>query len=291
MTLGVGVVGCGRVTRRHHLPALRRARGVRAVAAFDLDAAALAGVPGLRAHATLEALLEDPEVTVVAVCVPPAAHADVAIAALAAGRHVLVEKPLAATLEDARRIERAAEGATGRAAMGFNLRCHRKVRRLAEVVRSGALGRIRAIRSVWEEPPDSRDRGVPPLLDRGIHHVDLWSWVLGAPVKDARADASGLTATVGEGVVAELRLVEAARPANVLAVEGDRGGARADLYPIGDWRVFSALRHPGEVRLGGPYQGAFVAQWRAVARALRTGGDPPATLADGRRALEVLLGE
>ena len=114
--------------------------------------------------------------------------------------------------------------------------------------------------------------------------------MLGAPVKDARADASGVRATVGDGVVAELRLGEAERSANVLAVEGDGGGARADLYTIGDWRVFSALRHPGEVRHGGPYQGAFEAQWRAVARALRTGGDPPATLADGRRALEILLG-
>ena len=165
--LGVGLVGCGRVTRSHHLPALRRVPGVRAVAAFDLDAAALARVPGVRAHESLEALLGDPAVELVAVCVPPAAHADVAVAALQAGRHVLVEKPLAATLQDALRIEDAAQGRGGRAAMGFNLRCHRKVRRLAEVVRSGALGRIRAIRSVWEEPPDSRDRGVPPSWTAG----------------------------------------------------------------------------------------------------------------------------
>jgi predicted dehydrogenase len=212
------------------------------------------------------------------------------VAALEAGRHVLVEKPLAPTLEEARRIERAAEGAAGRAVMGFNLRSHRKVRRLAALVRSGALGRIRAVRSLWEEPPDDRDRGVPPLLDRGIHHVDLWRWVLGAEVQSARFENGRLTATVGADVAAELRLGEADRSTNVLAVDGERGVARADLYSIGEWRGFSALRHLGEVGRGGPYQGAFVAQWRAVARALRTGGDPPASLADGRRALEVLLG-
>jgi myo-inositol 2-dehydrogenase / D-chiro-inositol 1-dehydrogenase len=287
--LGVGLVGCGRVARRHHLDALRRAPDVRPVAVHDVDPAAMGAMDGLRAHPSLEALLADPEVEVVAVCVPAQAHAEVAIAALQAGRHVFVEKPLAPTVADARRIEDAARAATGRTAMGFNLRCHRKVARLARLVRSGRLGRIRAIRSLWEEPPDTRDRGVPPLLDRGIHHVDLWSWLLGAPVEEPHVEPEHVTATVA-GVPAELRLGEAPDSANVLEVEGERGSARADLYTIGEWRGFSALRHPGEVRHGGPYQGAFVRQWAAVGTALRSGGAPPATLADGRRALEVLLG-
>ncbi len=121
LTLAVGIVGCGAVAR-HHVPALRAARGTQLAAAFDVDASAAAAT-GAPVAASLGDLIE--RVDLVAVCTPPDLHADVAVAALEAGRGVLVEKPLATTLADADRIVAAADGRL--AATGFQLRCHRKL--------------------------------------------------------------------------------------------------------------------------------------------------------------------
>ena len=86
------------------------------VVLFGRTAAKLAAISGQFGFATttdLDAVLADPSVDLVDVCLPTALHADVAVAAMAAGRDVLIELPLATTLEDARRVI-AAQQATGR---------------------------------------------------------------------------------------------------------------------------------------------------------------------------------
>jgi predicted dehydrogenase len=263
VTLAVGIAGCGAVAR-HHVPALRAARGARLAMAFDVDAAAAAAT-GAPVAGSLEELIE--RVDVVAVCTPPDRHADVAVAALAAGRGVLVEKPLAATLADADRIVDAAEGLL--AATGFQLRCHRKLPRDA-----------REVSGVWGGPSTT---DIGPLLDRAVHHVDLWRMLLGDEVEAARAvktaDGLRLEATMRGGARPHLDLPAQGPPRNELVVDG----RRIDLYGMDG--VLDRLRHPRELGRGGPYQAAFVAQWEAIA-----GGAPPATVHDGRRALEIVLG-
>ena len=266
MTLAVGIVGCGAVAR-HHVPALRAARGVRLVAAFDLDATAAAGT-GAPVAGSLAELID--AVDVVAVCTPPDRHADVAVAALQAGRGVLVEKPLATTLADADRIV----GAAGEllAATGFQLRCHRKLPVQA-----------REITGVWGGSYASAGRLVGPLLDRAVHHVDLWRALLGDEVQEARAvessDGVRLEAVMRGGARPYVDLPEGGPARNELVVDG----RRIDLYAMDG--VLDRLRHPRELGRGGPYQAAFVAEWEAIAA-----GRPPATVADGRRALEIVLG-
>src|SRR5262249_42714043 len=128
VTLAVGIVGCGKGSRPH-IPALRAARGGELAAAVGVDPRA-ARAAGAAVARSLAELIE--RVDLVAVCTPPETHANVALDALAAGRDVLVEKPLAATLDDADRIVAAAEGRL--AATGFQLRCHRKLPRSAGAV-------------------------------------------------------------------------------------------------------------------------------------------------------------
>jgi predicted dehydrogenase len=82
MTLAVGIVGCGKVAR-HHIPALRAARGVELATAFDVDTEA-ARATGATVAGSLEELIA--RVDLVAVCTPPETHAAVALAALGAGR-------------------------------------------------------------------------------------------------------------------------------------------------------------------------------------------------------------
>jgi predicted dehydrogenase len=266
LTLAVGIVGCGAVAA-HHVPALRAARGARLAAAFDLDAAAAAAT-GAPVTGSLEELLEMADL--VAVCTPPDRHADVAVAALEAGCGVLVEKPLAMTLEDADRIVAAAGGQL--AATGFQLRCHRKVPR-----------RAREISGVWSGPFQASGRLAGPLLDRAVHHVDLWRALLGDEVAEARAvetaDGIRLEARMAGGARPHLDLPSSGPSRNELVVDG----RRIDLYAMDG--IADRLRNVRELGRGGPFQSAFVAQWEAIAA-----GAPPATIHDGRRALEIVLG-
>jgi predicted dehydrogenase len=255
VTLRVGLVGCGTVAR-HHVPALRAARGAELVAAFDVDGAAAAQT-GAQLAGSLGELIE--RVDLVAVCTPPEHHADVAVAALEAGRDVFVEKPLATTLADADRILSAGEGATG-----FQLRCHRKLPSRAD-----------SIHGIWSGPTNAT---VGLLLDRAVHHVDLWRTLLGDEVLTARMTGSRLEAQMRSGARPYVELVDGGPSRNEVVVDG----RRIDLYGMDG--MLDRLRHPRELLRGGPYQSAFVAQWEAIAA-----GRPPATLADGRRALEIVL--
>jgi myo-inositol 2-dehydrogenase / D-chiro-inositol 1-dehydrogenase len=113
MPLGVGFIGAGPVTQAIHLPALAGLGDrLRTVAVADIDEVTAAAVadrcPGARS-CTVDELLQDPAVDVVAICSPPTVHADQAVAAIEAGkRGILCEKPFATTVEDAQRIVDAA---------------------------------------------------------------------------------------------------------------------------------------------------------------------------------------
>jgi predicted dehydrogenase len=153
-TVRVGFVGCGRVTETRHLAAFRRVRGVEAVALSDVDAARLSSVAErygvARRYEDWRGLVEDERVDAVAVCVPPALHASVALAAIDAGKHVFIEKPLALTLDDGDSLVAAAARAAGlRAAVGFNMRLHRLVREARASIARGELGRVKLVRTIW----------------------------------------------------------------------------------------------------------------------------------------------
>jgi predicted dehydrogenase len=183
---------------------------------------------------------------------------------------VLVEKPLATTLDDADRIVAAAGGLL--AATGFQLRCHRKL-----------PPRARQISGVWAGPYASSGNLVGPLLDRAVHHVDLWRALLRDEVQTARAvdgdDGVRLEAVMRGGARPHVDLPASGAPRNELLIDG----RSIDLYGMDG--VLDRLRHPRELGRGGPYQAAFAAQWGAIAA-----GSPPATVGDGRRALAIVLG-
>src|SRR5688500_2034430 len=124
MPLTVGIAGCGRVAALH-LSALAQVDGIDAVAVYDVDSGRARDVAARfdvdRVASDVSALVGD--VDVVAVCAPPREHASVAGAALAAGRHVLVEKPLTLAVEDADALIAAAPAGVV-ACTGFNLRVH-----------------------------------------------------------------------------------------------------------------------------------------------------------------------
>jgi predicted dehydrogenase len=112
--IGIGLVGLGQISRAHRVGYSRASDRAAIVAVCDQDAelaVALAAELGARAYTSIDALLEDDAVSMVDLTLPHDAHFAAATAALAAGRHVLVEKPLAPTSEECRSlIEQARAG-------------------------------------------------------------------------------------------------------------------------------------------------------------------------------------
>ncbi|MFY1594869.1 Gfo/Idh/MocA family protein [Micromonospora sp. WMMD737] len=196
--VGWGVIGCGWVARDHVAPAIRAA-GHRLVAACDRDpAAARALVPELLATADLHELLDHPEVEAVHVATPNHTHADVVATVAKAGVPVLCEKPLAATVADARRLVDAAGGVLAGAA--FDQRFHPAHQRIAGLVAAGDIGTVTAIRIVYgcwlpeRWSPDGRPHdnwrvdparsGGGALVDLAPHGVDLVGVLLGDDLTD-----------------------------------------------------------------------------------------------------------
>ncbi|WP_091080875.1 Gfo/Idh/MocA family protein [Micromonospora nigra] len=189
----MGVVGCGWVARDHVAPAIRAA-GARLVAACDREPAAADALrPDVLATADLDALLDCRDVEAVYVATPTDTHADLVAVIAKAGLPVLCEKPLAATVTDARRLVAAAGGTLAGAA--FDQRFHPAHRVVADLVASGDLGTVTAVRIVygcWLPPdwtPDGRAHdnwridparsGGGALADLAPHGVDLVGVLLG----------------------------------------------------------------------------------------------------------------
>src|SRR3954451_12464186 len=109
----LGIVGCGAVTQRHHLRALKRVPGVKVVALADQDTTLLERLAAeyrvSERYATYRELVQAGNVDAVAVCLPPHLHAEVALAALEQGKHVFIEKPLALNLADCDRLIEASK--------------------------------------------------------------------------------------------------------------------------------------------------------------------------------------
>src|SRR5438046_2365026 len=145
MTVGLAIVGCGAVTRIAHVPVLGTlgADMVRVVAVCDPDrqrgdeVAALVG--GAKTYARLADVLDDANVQAVDICTPHALHADLAVQALGAGRHVLVEKPLATTFADGQRMVTAARQAGRVLAVNEQIRFGAGVRAARVAIENGAI--------------------------------------------------------------------------------------------------------------------------------------------------------
>jgi xylose dehydrogenase (NAD/NADP) len=174
---------------------------------------AYAGEHGIAAaHGSYEALLADPAVELVYVSVPNALHAEWVLRALDAGKHVLCEKPLSPRRADAARCVEAAARAGLVLAEGYMYRHHPQTRRLTELIRSGAIGRVREIDAAFGfavETPDD-DALLDPaldggsLLDVGCYPVSAARLLCGEPVEFAGTARRGATG-VDIGFRGELR--------------------------------------------------------------------------------------
>jgi predicted dehydrogenase len=217
-----------------------------------------------RAHGSYEDLVADPDVDIVYIATPHPAHAENALLALDAGKHVLVEKPFTLTAAEAARVrDRAAErGLVALEAMWTRYLPH--MTRIREIVRAGDLGELRAVtvdhtQRLSDDPAHRLNDlalGGGALLDLGIYPISFMWDVLGAPATIAAGARLGETgadtevATVfthGGGAVSTTLSSSRTRGTNTAAILGTEGRIEIDAV----WYTPTTFRHigaDGEVR-------------------------------------------
>ena len=189
----VGMIGCGGIAYGKHFPSLAKIPEVRLTAFFDVsaerahDAKEKFGTPDAKVYSSVQDLLNDPDVQVVHVCTPNDTHAEISIAAMEAGKHVLCEKPMAKTSEDARRMLETSERTGRKLSIAYQNRFRADSRWLKEACRKGELGEIymakaHAVRRravpTWGVFLDKEKQGGGPLIDIGTHALDIALWMM-----------------------------------------------------------------------------------------------------------------
>ena len=180
-TLSVGVIGAG-VIGQDHMREIKAIDSIRLAGVMDVDAdrAQASGKEfGAKAYTNLEDLLEDPEVEAVHVCTPHTQHTDPVLAAAEAGKHVLVEKPMALTLKDCDRMIAACEAAGKILMVGQTLRCDPAHLKVKELIAEGTIGEVGHIMMRWYDYFDpSHPESSTPVKDGPDHACDALRYMI-----------------------------------------------------------------------------------------------------------------
>ncbi len=190
--LRIGIVGAGSIAGLH-LPSYDRNPRAEVVAVADVNleraqtVADYWGAP--RAYGSGAELFADPDVDAVSICTWNNSHASLAVAAIEAGKHVLVEKPISRTYAEAQEVQRAAEASDRVVQVGFVRRHSGNCRVLKSFIDAGDLGEVyyakaSAIRRVGNPGGWFADKSISgggPLIDVGVHVIDLAWYLMGSP--------------------------------------------------------------------------------------------------------------
>ncbi|MGH2392565.1 MAG: Gfo/Idh/MocA family protein [Candidatus Limnocylindria bacterium] len=198
--LRLGILSTADIARTKVVPGMQRAQRCEVVAIASRDAgraravADQLGIP--RAHGSYEALIADPTVDAVYIPLPNHLHAEWTIAAARAGKHVLCEKPLALTAEDAQRAIDACQAAGVRLMEAFMYRLHPSWVAVRELLASGRIGSLQAVQSwfsYYNDDPRNirniREFGGGALYDIGCYSVNLSRMLFGSEPTQIRASS------------------------------------------------------------------------------------------------------
>ncbi|MBL8058018.1 MAG: Gfo/Idh/MocA family oxidoreductase [Anaerolineales bacterium] len=189
----VGIIGCGFIANGKHLPSMARIEGVEAVAFCDIvlekaqASAQKFGVPGALVCADYRELIARADIDVVHVCTPNNSHAEISVAALQAGKHVMCEKPMAKTAAEAKAMLDAARATGKLLTIGYQNRFREDSLFLKSLCEAGELGDIYLGKAfatrrrgvpTWGVFMDKEKQGGGPLIDLGTHALDLTLWMM-----------------------------------------------------------------------------------------------------------------
>jgi predicted dehydrogenase len=194
MTIGIGVLGSGFMGHTWAEVSARHASGTRLVAmAGGRRAPGVASEYGVPVEPSMEALLARPDIDAVVITTPPDGHCDQVVQAAAAGKHILVEKPMSITVAEAQRMVAAADKADVRLAVVSQHRWRDATSRAKQIIASGALGQLRMARvestaagwwdmearqDTWKKDPAQQTA----FSSDAAHGNDILRWYLGSDV-------------------------------------------------------------------------------------------------------------
>ena len=211
MTIKIGILGAGKVVRVRHLPETKMNPDAEVFAVCDIVKARaneMADKYGCKAYTDFRELVEDPDLDAVIVAATNTTHAEMSIAALESGKHVMCEKPMATNLADAQKMIDAAEKAGKQLMIAHNQRLEAANQKAKEILQSGKLGKVLTFTSVFGHPGSEawaidgvntwfyrkNISGLGVLGDLAIHKLDLVRWL----VDDDYVSATALMDTLSK---------------------------------------------------------------------------------------------
>ena len=223
----IGILGCGKIAQVRHIPEYADNKDAQIVGFYDINlerAKALAETYGGTAYETAEELLANPEIDAVSICTANFSHAELTIAALKAGKHVLCEKPMATTLADCEAMVEAANKNGKYLMIGHNQRLAKAHSTARKLIVDGLIGDIVTFRTTfghggpetWSVDPgkntwffDKSRAAMGAMADLGIHKTDLIQFLTGQRVVRTTArvttldkrDASGSLISVDDNAI------------------------------------------------------------------------------------------
>lgn len=311
--IGLGAMGA------NHARVYAELQGVELIAVADVSAARVeevAGTSGARGYGDLATLLEEEHPDLVSLAVPTRAHLEAAAAIIERGVPLLVEKPLAATIEEAERVRSLADSAGVALTVGHIERFNPAVRELKRRLDGGELGRVFQVHARRVGPFPERVRDVGVVLDLAPHDIDVMRYLLGSEITRVHAETEQRINTDYEDMlIGTLRFANGAigvldvnwlTPTKIreLSVLGERGMFVVD-YLARELTFFENDAAPREDPAGWPARHLKgVSEGRrheiavekheplrleleAFARAVRDGSAPEVTAGDGIAAIAV----
>ncbi len=281
-TLRAGVIGLGGISGQH-ISNYRKAEGVQLVAGADISeelARSVSHKYGFKGYTDWKKMLDEENLDVVSICTPPFLHREMAVEAMQRGVHVMCEKPIAATTEDAEAMAQAARDLDAKLMIAYCHRWHPPILKVKQLLDSGVLGKplfFRCAFAGWVEfsgnhRASKAQAGGGALMDNGSHAADIYQFLLGkianvscragTLLQDMETDDVAVVIFEGEnGCFGEI-LVGYSLPGDhtEFRIIGEKGVMRIDNYfagPVrfqpkgsGEW-----LDH--EVQPGDRFEGEF----------------------------------
>jgi len=303
MQMNVALVGCGRVSKKH-VAAIEAHRGLEFFACFDIIKERMHKNTGH--YLSFEDMINDEHVDIISICTPSDLHASMAMRAMQAGKHVLLEKPIAISLTYARHVMEASEKFDRKIAVVAQNRFNEPMADLKSKVTSCDFGEIKLASAVcrWYRPPEyfedwhgemSRSGGV--LINQALHHIDALLWLAGdikrvrCRVDDVKFPKSAVAVmTFENGAIGTLEATVEAYPRNVessVNLVMEKGTFKVGGHALNKWDT----QHADEIELREQTEDVYgyghIKQYEELYDAIVEDREPSTSVFDGFQAVRV----
>ena len=314
--LNIAILGTGGIASGGHAPALLQSQHAQLWSVLSRDSQrahqfakqfnARASSP---ARTSLETLLADPDLDAVIIATPDKLHAEQAVAAARAGKHVLLEKPLATDTDGIARVIDSCAQTKITLGLCYRLRWHSGHRLLVAAVRAGKFGDVQHVRSIWtSRQADASNWRASPEVGRwwslganGTHLIDLSRWILQPAHGEMTQVKSVITREKWHGAHDETAVAafkfEGGATAEICTSVLFDSPNRLEIYGTKGWAICeNTFGREGAGRIwtdDGPFDfpvvNPFVGLLDDFVRAVREGNEPAVGTAEGARNAQIML--